>query len=71
MEFSPERWHALTEAIHRHWPNISDEELKATRGDFISIKELISYKSNMNEKDIRELLASIFEEIQRSPPSTL
>lgn len=70
MKFSKTHWNNLTEALRRYWPNLTDAELEATRGEFNALETLIQSKSTMDDTKIRETLAFIFDETQHGNPNS-
>ena len=65
------RWNDFAEALRRHYPNLTDQEIRMTGGKFENVEQLIYSKSDEDRTEIRRLLAYIFDETQSGNPNTI
>lgn len=73
MEKEPvkNRWESLVEGIKIYWPQLPDQKLETTGGDFRDIEKLIAQYSKESPDHIRKTLGAIFEDTQKGRKTTL
>ena len=66
-----ERWGYFCEALRRHWPNLTDQEILSTQGKFEKVEALIEEKVDGSSVNVRETLAMIYDEVLVGNPESI
>lgn len=69
--FTPARWKAFKEGLRRHWPNLTDQEINQTNGEYSKLENLIESKNDGDSPQIRETLAMLYDSVMFGHPEVI
>jgi hypothetical protein len=70
VKTNSDRWRALLSDLRDHWPNLSDQEIINTQGQYNELVKLIESKSSQPHQVIETIITDILEMTEEGNPNS-